>query len=146
VEFIQEALRTSLAEVQLASLAQSRSGNVKLRDYAQKVAADHGRSIQEMKGLLQTVNVVAPASPSVEAQALHDKLAKLSGPEFDAAYLELMVESHEEAIEQYGAQTHANDNKELGAVASRSLPVLKEHLAGANELLASIAHETRAPR
>ena len=58
----------------------------------------------------------------------------LSGTEFDAAFVQMMVWSHTEAIEKYGAQTHANPNRALHDFAMNSLPMLREHLATAESL------------
>jgi putative membrane protein len=133
VEFLTKALRTSLAEAEMGQLAQQRGGTA-VKEFGRKLAADHTRSAQEIKALLGTQNVTPSTTPTVEAEAHTVALAKLSGAEFDAAFLPLMVESHEEAIEEYGAQTHANPNKGLAEFAAKSLPTLREHLATAQSL------------
>jgi putative membrane protein len=133
VEFLTEALRTSSAEIEMGELAQQR-GTPAVKDLGKKIAADHTRAAGTIKQLLGTRNVTTAAEPTVGAEAHTAALAKLSGAEFDKAYLQLMVESHEKAIEEYGAQTHANPNKQLSEFASQSLPTLREHLAAAKAL------------
>jgi putative membrane protein len=133
-QFLLEALRTDIAEMQMGELAQQRAGNAEVRDYGEQLQADCSSSVQEMVGILQTLNVATPSEPTVEAQAHHDALARLSGAEFDAAFLATMITSHEEAIEKYSAQTHANPNKQLSHLATKALPVLREHLATAESL------------
>jgi putative membrane protein len=61
-------------------------------------------------------------------------LMRLSGEEFDAAFVQAAIWAHTEAIEKYGAQTHANPDRALHEFASRSLPMLREHLAAAEAL------------
>jgi putative membrane protein len=136
VEFLVEALNTGLAEVQMGELAQQRGGTPALREYGQKLQADHATSVQELKRMLATLNVVIPSAPTVEAESRHAALARLSGAQFDAAFVRLMIASHEEAIEKYGAQTHANPNEELSLFAAKALPVLREHLQIAQSLRA----------
>ena len=46
----------------------------------------------------------------------------------------MMIWTHTEAIEKYGAQTHANPDRALHDFAQRSLPMLREHLAAAEAL------------
>lgn len=133
VEFLVEALHTGMAEAQMGQLAQQR-GTAAVKEFGKKLEADHTRAVQEIKGLLGTRNVTAPGEPTVEAAAHAAALTKLSGSEFDAAFLPLMVTSHEEAIEKYGAQTHANPNKQLSEFAAKTLPTLREHLAKARSL------------
>jgi putative membrane protein len=133
VEFLVEALHTGMAEVEMGRLAQQR-GTPAVKEFGKKLESDHARAAQEIKVLLGTRNVTTPAEPTVEADAHSAALAKLSGAEFDAAFLKLMVASHEEAIEKYGAQTHANPNKQLSEFAAKTLPTLRAHLATAQSL------------
>ena len=63
-----------------------------------------------------------------------EDLERLSGQEFDAAFIEMMIAAHTEAIEKYGAQTHANPDRALADFASKSLSMLREHLAAAQSL------------
>jgi hypothetical protein len=46
----------------------------------------------------------------------------------------MMIWSHTEALEKYGAQTHANPNRSLSEFASKALPMLRDHLATAESL------------
>jgi putative membrane protein len=133
VEFLMEALRTGIAEAELGQLAQQR-GSAAVKDFGKTLEADHARAVQEIKQILATRNVTTTAEPTVEAVTHKAALVKLSGAEFDAAFLRLMVTSHEEAIEQYGAQTHANPDKPLAEFAAKTLPTLREHLATARSL------------
>jgi putative membrane protein len=134
VEFLVEAMRTGLAEIQLGELAAQRSDNPRVRDYGAKLKSDHTAQVAEIERMLQPLRVTIPAEPSAEAQTHHAALARLAGEQFDAAFLEMMIASHTEAIEKYGAQTHANPDRTLSDFASKSLPVLREHLAVAESL------------
>jgi putative membrane protein len=134
VEFLVEAMRTGLAEVQLGELAAQRSDDPRVRDFGAKLKSDHAAQVAEIERMLQPLQVAVPTEPSTKAQAQHAALARLTGEQFDAAFLEAMVASHTEAIEQYGAQTHANPDRTLSEFASKSLPVLREHLATAEAL------------
>jgi putative membrane protein len=134
VDFLVEAMRTGLAEVQLGELAAQRSYDPRVRDYGTKLKNDHGAQVAEIERMLQPLRVSIPTEPSTKAQAQHAALARLTGEQFDAAFIEAMIASHTEAIEQYGAQTHANPDRALADFASKSLPVLREHLAMAQSL------------
>jgi putative membrane protein len=134
IEFLTEALRTGLAEIEIARLAQQRTDTPAVREYGKKLQADHTKLVEEIKTILAPVNVTVPSEPTVEAQGHYAALAKLSGMEFDSAFLRMMIASHEEAIEKYGAQTHANPNKQLSEFAAEALPTLREHLMIAESL------------
>jgi putative membrane protein len=134
VDFLLAALRTAFAEIDMGQLAEERSENSDVRAYGRKLQADHAVAAREIERMLQTQHVTIPTEPSVEAEAHHAALERLSGADFDAAFVRWMIASHEEAIEQYGAQTHANPNKELANFAGKALPVLREHLVIAHSL------------
>lgn len=134
VEFLLDAMRTALAEVQLGELAAQRGGTAAVREYGAKLEADHTEQAAEIERLLRTMNVTVPTEPSAEALTHHVALERLTGEEFDAAFLTMMTESHEEAIEKFSAQTHANPDQALADFASKSLPTLREHLATAQSL------------
>ena len=134
IEFLVEALRTSLAEVRLGELATQQSDDARVRDYGAKLRTDHAAHAKEIEQLLEPLGVAIPTEPSAEAISQQASLERLSGKEFDAAFVQMMVWSHTEAVEKYGAQTHANPDRALHDFASKSLPMLREHLATAESL------------
>jgi putative membrane protein len=133
-EFLLDALRSSKAEMQMGELAQQRSKNVAVQQFGQKLRADHAKAADDIENLLEPLNMSVPAEPSTEQQSHHAALAKLSGEEFDRAFVPLMVASHREAIAKYEAQTHANPNQQVSDLATKQLPALREHLATAESL------------
>jgi putative membrane protein len=133
-KFLLDALRSSKAEVQMGELAQLRSQNGAVQQFGQKLQADHAKAADEIEMLLEPLNMNVPTEPNAEQHNHHAALAKLSGDEFDRAFVPLMVASHREAIAKYEAQTHANPNKQLADLATKQLPVLRQHLATAESL------------
>jgi putative membrane protein len=134
VEFLVEAMRSGLAELQLGELATQRSYDPRVRDYGEKLKRDHTAQATEIERMLAPLNVEVPEEPGAEALAHRARLERLSGQEFDAAFIEMMIAAHTEAIEKYGAQTHANPDRALADFASKSLSMLREHLATAQSL------------
>ena len=134
VEFLLEALRTSLAEARMGALAEQQSYDQPVRDYGTKLKSAHTAHAGELERLLEPLGVTIPTEPSPEALSQVAALTRLSGEEFDAAFVQAMVWTHTEAIEKYGAQTHANPDRALHDFAERSLPMLREHLAAAEAL------------
>ena len=74
------------------------------------------------------------SEPSAEAQAHLAALTRLSGKEFDMAFVQQLIWTHTDAIESYGAQTQANPDRSVHDFAAASLPMLREHLAKAQAL------------
>jgi putative membrane protein len=134
IEFLTNARRTGLAEIEIGALAAERGHDARVRDYGAKLVADHTQQVEEIEALLKPLNVNIPEEPSAEAQLHHAALARLAGEDFDSKFVETMIASHAEAIEKYGAQTHANPDRALADFASKSLVTLREHLAIAESL------------
>lgn len=133
-EFLVEALRTSLAEARLGELATQQSYDARVRDYGARLRTDHTAHATQIERLLEPLGVTIPTEPSAEALAQQATLERLTGTEFDATFVQMMIWSHTEAIEKYGAQTHANPDRALHDFAAASLPMLREHLAAAEAL------------
>jgi putative membrane protein len=140
-EFLVDAVRMDLAEIRTAELAQQRASDPKVRELAAKLREDHASSMEDTAAVVRAHNLEMPTAPSAKDEAMYDRLAMLSGPAFDAAFLDHVIDAHRDAIEAYGAQTHANPDKALSDLAAKTLVTLREHLATA-ELLRKQASST----
>jgi putative membrane protein len=118
----------------MGELAAERARDQRVRDYGAKLAREHAVHAEEIQRRLAPLNVTVPEEPSAEALSHYAALERLSAEEFDGSFVQMMVWSHTEAIEKYGAQTHANPDRSLHDFATRSLPMLREHLAAAEAL------------
>jgi putative membrane protein len=67
-----------------------------------------------------------------------NKLSGLSDKAFDRAYAKAMVEDHEEAVKLFQQYQRESSNKELGAFAQQTLPILEKHLHMAQTLEKSL--------
>jgi putative membrane protein len=134
IEFLLEALRGSLADVRMGELAAQQSNDQRVRDYGTKLKSDFTAHATEIERLLEPLGVTIPTEPSAEGQSRLATLTRLSGEEFDMAFVQQMIWTHTDAIESYGAQTHANPDRSVHDFAAASLPMLREHLAKAEAL------------
>jgi putative membrane protein len=133
-KFLSEAMLIDQAEVRMGQLAQQRGSGEGVREYGEKLEADHSRALEKTSALAKELGVPIPTGPKAEALEQYAALEKLSGQAFDTAFVGHMVMGHEKALELYTAQTHANPNKEIMAFATERLPTLREHLAIARSL------------
>jgi putative membrane protein len=82
-----------------------------------------------------------PTELSAEHKALHDRLARLSGAEFDKEYLQAMVKDHAKTVALFEKQSMAENTKDmpkddqLKTFATNMLPILKRHHEKAQMLL-----------
>lgn len=64
----------------------------------------------------------------------YDKLASLSGPEFDRVFLKHMVQDHRTDIQEFDNMSKNAKNGDVRSFSANLLPTLKEHLRTAQDL------------
>jgi putative membrane protein len=130
--FIPEAIQIDMAEVQMGKLAQDKGNSDEAKNFGQVLAADHNTNEVLAKQLAQQLGVPAPAQPSQEQQAEHEKLSKLSGADFDREFAQMMVQGHRQAIRLFEKQEKLGDA--TSDYVKLSLPMLRWHLRLAEDL------------
>ena len=132
--FVKKAADGGMAEVSLAKLAQEKASNADVKSFAAKLEKDHSQANDDLKELASKKSITLPTEPSKNHKALHDKLAKLSGAEFDKAYVAAMLEDHQKDVREFSRVASTNGDADVKAFASKTLPTLKEHLQQAQDL------------
>ncbi len=68
----------------------------------------------------------------------YNRLAKLSGDQFDKEYMRTQLKAHEQAIALFNRETNSGNDSELKAFAAKTLPTLQEHQRMAQETAGKI--------
>lgn len=133
-DFFTKASTDGAAEVQMGQMAVQKASSQRTRDFAQQLVKDHTAANQQLAAIAarKHANVVKQAPPD----EVSDHLKSLSGEDFDKAYAQAMVGDHQKAIALFDAASHSSD-PDVKAFASKTLPVLKHHLAMAQALTSS---------
>jgi putative membrane protein len=127
-QFIMEAARGGMAEVELGQLASDKAQSDAVKQFAQRMVTDHGKANDELKSLAQSKNVTLPAELDAKHKSTKDRLSKLSGAQFDRAYMQEMVSDHQKDVSEFRKQSQSAKDAELKAWAAKTLPTLQEHL------------------
>jgi len=127
-DFMTEAAKGGMAEVELSRLAQTKAQDKEVKDFAQKMVQDHSNANTELKALAGKKNFTLPAALDAKHEATKDQLSKLSGAEFDKAYVNAMVEDHEKAVNLFKTQSESGTDADAKAFAAKTLPTLQSHL------------------
>lgn len=126
-EFLNAAAMSGMIEVQLASLALTRTQNPEIREFALRMAADHSKANDELRPIAASKSVTLPKDLGATEKSLSDKLSKLSGAEFDKEYVKAMVEDHEKDVNAFQKQAQEGTDPEVKAFAAKTLPTLQQH-------------------
>jgi len=126
--FVMEAAMGSMAEVELGKLAGEKAMSDKVKAFGQRMVTDHSKAGDELKTLASSKQITVPASLDAKHQAMHDRMAKLSGAAFDRAYVRDMVADHKKDVAAFTRESMSGKDSDVKAWAAKTLPTLREHL------------------
>jgi putative membrane protein len=132
-DFITEAARGGMMEVQLGKAAQERAAKSQVKDFGRRMQTDHSKANSELKKIAAKKDIKLPTDLEGKQKSTVDKLAKLKGDEFDREYMNTMVDDHKEDIEKFQQEADKGKDPDVKKFAKDHLPVLKKHLALAEQ-------------
>ncbi len=127
-KFMIEAAQGGMAEVKLGELAAKNAASADVKAFGNKMAQDHSNANTELKSLAGKKSVTLPTDVNAEQKAMYDKLAKLTGAEFDKEYVKGMVADHEKDVAEFKKQSTGAKDTDVKAFAAKTLPTLQGHL------------------
>jgi putative membrane protein len=96
--------------------------------------SDHGSLQQQLTAMTASNGVsITPALTSQQQQDMN-RLQKLSGQQFDQAYMQLMIQDHQTDVNHFQTEANANHSAPVRDMITRSLPVLQAHLTLAQQV------------
>ena len=129
--FVESAARDGMAEVALARLAQQKALRGEVREFAERMAADHAKANEELARLAAEKGFEMPDGPSRDHQRLQQRLGELIGADFDREYMKHMADQHKKAVSLFDKQAKRGKDPDLKAFAQRQLPGLQGHYQAA---------------
>ena len=138
-EFMTEAASGGRLEVELGNLATQRAASDAVRQFGQRMVTDHGKASMELAALATRKGIQLPQSLMATHAAVRDRLATLSGSEFDRAYMQEMVRDHNEDVAAFQREAQSGTDPDVRAWAAQTLPTLQQHLAMAQSVNTQVA-------
>ena len=133
-EFLANAGRGGMLEVQLGNLATQKASSNDVKQFGERMATDHGQLGQKLQQLSSNLNVTLPQDLKPEQQAIVSRLEKLSGKAFDREYMKEMVSDHIKDISEFERAASQATNADIKQFVSEALPTLRDHLKMAREI------------
>jgi putative membrane protein len=119
-------------------MAQQRAADSQVKAFGERMVVDHGKADAELLQLVSSKGgLKLPAQPSHGNDLDAERLRKLSGSEFDMAYLKHMIDDHKKDVEAFEKAAQSAEDGQVRAFAARTLPTLRAHL-----LQAQTAYDT----
>ena len=126
--FVEKAAVGGMAEVQLGNLAQQKAASDQVKQFAARMVTDHTKANDELKQIASTKGVQLPSSLDKKHQSDMDRLQKMSGADFDKAYMSHMVDDHKQDVAEFKKEASSGHDSDVKSFASKTLPTLEEHL------------------
>jgi putative membrane protein len=133
-DFAKEAAMGGMTEVALGKLAADKGQDPKVRDFGKMMVTDHTKANDELKGIARSKHIQLPVRLDDKHRKMSDELGKLSGKEFDTAYVKAMVEDHKEDLELFKSEATHGTDAELKAFAAKAAAVIQKHLTKIQEI------------
>jgi putative membrane protein len=121
VSFIQKAGGGGQQEVENGKLAEKQGKSADVKRIGARMVADHTKANKELAELANRKGVKFDTR-GVKAQ-------NIGAADFDRQYLKLLEMDHKNDIAEFQKEAKSGDDRDLKAWASKTLPMLKEHLA-----------------
>jgi putative membrane protein len=136
LSFIEEAAEGQQVEIALGQLAIEQAGDEQVKRFGSLMVEDHQKAKQEVEQLASKEGVQLPTQ--LAGKHKQDRFSRLSGKEFDQAYMTSMLRDHRKDVKEFEQGVHALKNPLVREWAERTLPVLKQHLQKAQQIATSI--------
>lgn len=137
-DFLTRAAEAGNAEVRLGELAIDRANSDKVREFARQMVRDHKQMNDQLASHAKNLKIAVLAGLDKENNAVHQRLSKLKGDDFDRGFMEQMVEDHEKAVRLFEGEAKASGSGDLKSFADKNLPAIRDHLKHARSVLASL--------
>src|SRR5215831_11732090 len=135
--FAADAAAGGMAEVRLGELAQEKASDPSVKAFGRRMVEDHTKAGEQLQQLARGQNITLPVAVNPIDQARYDQLSKLSGPEFDHAYMQMMVKDHEKDVAEFQKEASSGKNPAIKDFAAQILPTLEDHLREARDVAAN---------
>jgi putative membrane protein len=135
--FVKQAADRSVTEMELAKLAQEKASSDAVKEFSKRIVDDQTKLSQNLQPVAAKVNVEVPSDLSKSGKKAKDKLAKLSGPEFDRAYTKMMLNNQKEDADSFSQEARLGKIPEVKDFANSALPTVETHRKMAQQLEAS---------
>lgn len=126
--FAIKAAQGGLAEVKLGRLAAEKGSSADVKAFGQQMVDDHGKANEQLRSAAESVGMTLPSDVNGKQQAMYDRLSKLSGAQFDSAYVKGMMMDHQEDIKEFKKESESGTDEKIKSFASQTLPVIQGHL------------------
>jgi putative membrane protein len=117
--------------------AQSKGVTPAMKAFGARLVKDHTKSLKDADSAARRFGVDIPKTPTPSQQWELRTVGSFTGAAFDRSYADLEVQDHIQDIQETKDEISEGCNRAIRSLARDDLPVLRQHLKIARQLLAS---------
>jgi len=123
-EYLQKSAQGTMAEVKLGDMAQKQGADERVKQFGKRMVDDHGKDLAAIRQLASQKHVTLPDTPDKDQTKEAEKLAKLSGADFDKEYVKYEMNDHKDDVKENGKamkEAHDPDVKQFASAEYRTV-------------------------
>jgi putative membrane protein len=133
-KFATSAAAGGMAEIAFSKLAGQKTADAQIKKFAAMMVTDHSKAGDALMAIAKKENITLPAAMDADHQKKYDDMSKLTGADFDKAYINLMVDDHKGALGLMQDEAKNGKDPALAAFAGKTAPVVQMHLDAVNKI------------
>ena len=126
--FILAAAQGGMTEVKLGELASEKGMRDDVRAFGRMMVKDHTAINSDLKTLAAKKDVTLADGLDDTHQRMVDKMAALTGSEFDGAYIAAMLIDHKDDAGAFQAEADETKDADIQSFVNKSILVIDRHL------------------
>ncbi len=126
-KFVVNAADGGMLEVKLGELAQTNAASADVKAFGKMMVDDHSKANKELMDLAAAKAITVPATMGEDNMKMYNDLMAKKGTDFDKAYMDMMVDDHEDDVDMFRKESESGADAEIKMFASRTLPTLQQH-------------------
>jgi predicted outer membrane protein len=132
---VKDMAMADMAEVETGKLAVSKAQSAEVKAFGQQMIDDHGAALAKVQALAQARGVTLPTELDAKHKAMSAKLEKMSGADFDKAYMAgAGVKDHKDTHAKLMSDAKKIKDADVKALADQHMPVVEQHLKAAQQM------------
>jgi|SRR5579864_76088 len=132
--FMKKAAEANKAEIELGQLATQKASSDDVKKFGQRMVDDHSKASQDLEQIASKKGVTLPDKLNAKDEATKDRLDKLSGKQFDEAYMRDMVTDHKKDVSEFKREEKMAKDPDVKSFAQNTTPTLESHLQEAEKI------------
>jgi len=133
-QFARDAAITGLSNVELGKLAAEKASSEAVRQFGKQLLGDQTKTNDQLKQVANQQNISIPDALDSKHKSVIDKVAKLSGPEFDKAFLKQQLKEQEAQVRNFRDEAQRGTDPNVKTFAAGALLNLQQQLEAAKNL------------